>query len=232
MNRLKKWFMLLGVMILAIVPVGCLSAGSSETGKEMNPSSEKSADKESEGRTAEETIPELGQIKNICELATLECYYHNVAKSVKESGTGVLHLGEKERPFWMEYTGVAQISFELDQVKMEQHGKEIIITLPRPQITCRVEPDSWNEDSYVISEDQWIQKNPITAEDQTQAIEEAQAYMQEKVENNSALLYNAEAQAKYLITNYIDQIGQAAGVDYHIIWEDKAAAGEMEAQEE
>ena len=31
--------------------------------------------------------PALSQIRSICELATLECYYHNVKKSEKKKGT-------------------------------------------------------------------------------------------------------------------------------------------------
>lgn len=41
--------------------------------------------------------PALSQIRSICELATLECYYHNVEKSAKTKGTGLAHVGEKEK---------------------------------------------------------------------------------------------------------------------------------------
>ena len=37
--------------------------------------------------------PDLSQVRSICKLATLECYYHNVAKSNKEAGTGLSHWG-------------------------------------------------------------------------------------------------------------------------------------------
>ena len=37
--------------------------------------------------------PALSQIRSICELATLECYYHNVEKSAKAKGTGLAHVG-------------------------------------------------------------------------------------------------------------------------------------------
>ena len=44
----------------------------------------------------------LEEVFEISELATLECYYHNVAKSTKTKGTGLTHVGEKERKFWIE----------------------------------------------------------------------------------------------------------------------------------
>ena len=39
--------------------------------------------------------PELSQMKAISELATMECYYHNVAEYYKEDATGYL-LWKKE----------------------------------------------------------------------------------------------------------------------------------------
>ena len=48
----------------------------------------------------EKQTVDFSGIKSICELATLKCYYHNVAKSTKEKGSGLAHLGEKERKFW------------------------------------------------------------------------------------------------------------------------------------
>ena len=33
--------------------------------------------------------PQLEQITSVCKLATLECYYHNVAKSKKSAGSGI-----------------------------------------------------------------------------------------------------------------------------------------------
>lgn len=210
MSRFRNLFVLLCVISLITVLTGCIAAGTESDGTAVKEEAAENGEKE--------YVPELSQVQEICELAVLECYYHNVAKSVKEPGTGVFHFGERERPFWIEYTGIAEISFQSDLIKMEQNGKEIIITLPPPDITCKVDSDSWNEDSYVISKDQWIQKNPITAEDQTEAIKSAQADMQKMVENHPSILKNARTQAKDLISNYIQQIGRMAGVEYQISW--------------
>lgn len=175
--------------------------------------------KDNTAATKQENVPQLDAIKNICQLATLECRYHNVAKSKKTAGEGLVHLGEKERIFWIEYTGVAEISFDLNELKMKTSGTNIKITLPEPTITTQVDPDSWTPGSYVISDDHWIQKNPITADDQTQSINEAQLAMEENLRNNSSLLTTASQQAKELITNYIDQIGEATGTAYTVSWE-------------
>lgn len=170
-----------------------------------------------EGKTVTNT-PQLDRMKTICELATLECRYHNVAKSRKEAGSGLSHFGEKDRIFWIEYTGIAEISFKAEELEMEQNGTTITITLPEPRISCKVDSDSWTKDSYVISDDQWIQKNPITADDQTQAIHDAQVAMENNIINNSSLLDTAKQQARKLIENYINQIGEATGVNYTVNW--------------
>ena len=77
--------------------------------------------------------PEVEELKSICELATLECYYHNVAKSVKTKGDGIAHIGEKERVFWIEYSGVAKVGIDMSKVKMESADEEgkYIITIPK-----------------------------------------------------------------------------------------------------
>ena len=205
-----KWILLLLVSLLVFSLSGC----------EKKPSADIQEDISAEEGLRVQNIPQIGKVKSICELATMECRYHNVAKSTKEAGTGVLHWGEKERTFWIEYTGIAEIGFQTKDIEMKQEGTNITIRLPKPYVSCRVDSDSWTKDSYVISGDWWIQKNPITAYDQTQAIQAAQIAMEENIRNNSSLLYTAELRAKELIENYIAQIGEAAGVTYTICFED------------
>lgn len=216
-GRLKRTAVLLCMISLIFVPAAVRTAASGEP--EAGGDAAGGASPEIE----EICAPELSRVQGICELAVLECYYHNVAKSVKEPGTGLLHFGEKERPFWIEYTGVAEISFRPDRIGMERHGREITITLPPPEVACRVDPDSWNEGSYVISKDRRFQKNPITVKDQIRAVEAAQEDMHKLVEGNPSILETARAQARALIENYIDQAGQAAGVEYHVLWDEEAA---------
>lgn len=219
MKKMKLFLLLLVLMMISLW--GCRGAVSDESPTDKTGAGETAEDAaETEEIKDEITVPQIDKIKMICELATLECRYHNVAKSVKEAGTGLSHFGEKERIFWIEYTGIAEISFKIEDLKMRQDGTNITITLPEPQVTCRVDSDSWTQDSYVISDDQWIQKNPITAADQVQAVNDAQTAMEEDIRNNSSLLNTAKLQAKELIENYIAQIGEATGVTYTVSWEE------------
>lgn len=216
MKKMKLFLLLLLLMLISLW--GCKGAVSDESPTDKTDAGEAAEMEEVED---EATVPQIDKVKMICELATLECRYHNVAKSVKEAGTGLSHFGEKERIFWIEYTGIAEISFKIEDLKMRQDGTNITITLPEPQVTCKIDSDSWTQDSYVISDDQWIQKNPITANDQVQAVNDAQIAMEENIRNNSSLLNTAKLQAKDLIENYIAQIGEATGVTYTVSWEEE-----------
>lgn len=44
-----------------------------------------------------EVVPQVSQMKSICELATIDCYYHNVAKYSEDDATGVLWLKVLQR---------------------------------------------------------------------------------------------------------------------------------------
>ncbi|MCM1283554.1 MAG: DUF4230 domain-containing protein [Muribaculaceae bacterium] len=177
---------------------------------------------EESGYTQGNSEPDLSQIQSICKLATLECHYHNVAKLHKEKGTGLSHIGEKDRTLWIEYTGVARIGIDMSKVKLSMDGADVHITIPGGEIIGECEVALIDQNSYISSDDSWFNKNPITAEEQTQAVDEAQENMKVSIENNTALLEQAQARAKKLIENYVDRIGALAGTEYNIIWEESA----------
>ena len=206
---MKKIALLLALTMLA----GTLTACSGEAGSE---------------RVINE--PEITQIRSICNLATLECYYRNVAKSKKAAGNGIENIGEKEREFWIEYTGIAKIGINMSKVSMEIDGENVTIKIPDAELMgINVESATLNEDSYISSAD-GINPNKITAADQTRAIEKAQKKMEESVKNNSSLLLTAQTRAQELIENYINQLGEISGVDYKITWkyEDNSTSTEIE----
>lgn len=178
--------------------------------------------------------PEISKIRSICELATLECYYHNVAQSVKQPEKGISHWGEKEREFWVEYDGTVKLGVDMSKVQMSVSNEDITITIPEAKIlNVQVNPLTYNEDSYIMSNDGW-NSNKITAEDATQAVHEAKLNMEKTAQENTALLINAQNRAKELIENYIKKIGDAAGTKYNITWEylDNEATKGEEANEE
>ena len=162
--------------------------------------------------------PDILEIRSICELATLECYYNNVAISEKEKGEGFTHLFEKEREFWIEYKGKAKIGIDMSQVKMDIKDENVTITIPPAKLLDMDKvADSY---SYTSSKDGVINKNKITAEDQMKAVDKAQKEMEKQVNNNSKLLLTAQNRAKELIKNYIENMGEIAGKEYKITWKE------------
>lgn len=174
------------------------------------------------GCAKQETVkapePKIEQVRSICNLATLQCYYHNVAKSDKKAEKGLTHIGEKDRKFWIEYTGVANIGIDISQVQMKVNGTDIEVTLPEAKLlNISIDKETLNENSYISSAD-GLNKNKITADDQSKAINQAQQEMENTVKSNKTLLLNAQNRAKTLIENYIQQLGDASNTEYNIKW--------------
>ena len=169
-------------------------------------------------QSTQAAVPDLGQVRSICSLATLECYYHNVAKSTKTAGGGITGIFERDRTFWIEYDGITTLGIDMSLVEMDLDGQNVHISLPPAQVMhISIDEDTLNEESFVYSQDGW-NKNPVTAAEQTAAIQQAQLQMEETVQSNAALLASAQNRAKSLIENYIRQLGQLTGTDYQVTW--------------
>lgn len=154
-------------------------------------------------------------IRAICELATLECYYNNVAKINKEAD----NIFQKDRKLWIEYEGKVTLGIKMSDVEISIKGTTVRITLPEAEILSK--DYTVYEDSYIASADGWLVKNEITADEQTEAVKIAQTEMEEAINENKALFMKAEDRAKELIENYILQVGEAIGKEYTIEWKTK-----------
>lgn len=158
--------------------------------------------------------PDLTQIRSICKLATLECYYHNVAKSTKEAGSGVAHWGESDRQFWTEYTGVVKIGVDMSKGTIDVQGTDVTVYIPDAEIiSIKLDSESIQEP---ITDTDSINKNPIDSDDITGAVDDAQNQISTSIENDSSLLASAQDRAKKLIQNYIDRLGEASGVTFTV----------------
>ena len=159
--------------------------------------------------------PELAQMRAICELAVMDCYYHNVAKYSEENAETILWLWKKDKQFWIEYTGVVTLGIDVAQVDMEVEGEEVTITIPEAQImNCVVEKDSLSEDSFIVAKG----SAKISAEDEVAAFTVAQKDLEETVAEDTVLLNAARQRAQVLLEDYVMNIGQATGKEYSIRW--------------
>ena len=165
--------------------------------------------------------PREEQIQYICQLATIECYYHNVAEATKEPGTGVSHWGETETDFWFEYSAQATLGVEAGSITMEFNGNHITVYMPHATIlnnSINVEPDSTSDPVYAPHN--WYTNDvEITAADVTEAMSSANEDIMEEILNDPYLLLSAERRAKDLIENYINQIMELSDTEYEVTFE-------------
>lgn len=158
--------------------------------------------------------PEVSQMKSICELAVMECYYHNVAKYKEEDAEGILWW-QKDKHFWIEYSGVVTLGIDASLVSMEVDNNQVTITIPEATVlNCKVDSNSLNEDSYIVD----MNSADINAEDEVKAFEEAQLQLEKNASSDRALLADALQRAQSLLEDYVTNIGNAIGKEYVIKW--------------
>ena len=157
----------------------------------------------------------LGQLKSVCELATLECYYHNTAKSSTDKKILFWNTNKK---LWMEYSGIVKIGIDISRLDLDISGQVVTITLPEAKvISCKVDDASLSEDTF-YTEQTGLGAEPITAQDQTDAFAKAQQTMLEEVEKDESLLFQAQERARTLLLHYVKNIGDTIGIEYEVKW--------------
>lgn len=168
-------------------------------------------------------LPQEEQVKTICQLAVLECEYHNLAKFEQKDASKFLWM-TKDKRFWVEYSATAVLGIDADQVSMELQGDVVSITLPRARVlNCTVNGDSLSKDSYIVDKD----SAPVTAEDEVAAFQEAQDGLQKTVEADNNMMNLAQTRVEDLLRNYVNSLAKATGTEYqvefHYIEEDETA---------
>ncbi len=172
--------------------------------------------------------PQAAQMKSICELATMDCYYHNVAKYMEEDASG-MWWWEKDKHFWIEYAGVVTIGIDASLVEIEVEDELVTITMPPAKVLgCKVDEASLTKESFIVAKD----SADVEAADQTVAFKEAQNNMESSASKDSTLLANAQQRAQKLLEDYVNNIGNSIGKQYQIKWiyvEDADSENEKEA---
>lgn len=168
-------------------------------------------------------LPQEEQVKAICQLAVLECDYHNLAKFEQKDASKFLWM-TKDKRFWVEYSATTVLGIDVNQVSMELQGDVVNITLPKAQVLdCKVNGDSLSPDSYIVDK----ASAPVTAEDEVYAFQEAQDGLQKTVEADNNMMNLAQKRAEELLRNYVNSLAKATGTEYqvefHYIEEDETA---------
>lgn len=161
--------------------------------------------------------PEIVQMRAICELSTMKCYYHNVAKYFDEDASkGFLGIGKKDKHFWVEYSAEVELGIDASLVTMEISDTQVTITIPPAKVLDKpkVYSESLSKESYIIAKD----SADVTAQDETTVLADAQEDIKALAEADKTLLTNAQDRAKMLLEDYVTNIGKVTGVDYSIKW--------------
>lgn len=159
------------------------------------------------------------EMRAICNLAVMKCYYHNVASYYEKDAEGVL-FWKKDKHFWIEYDGIVELGIDGTQLTMDVDGENVTITLPEAKVLTAptVDSASLTADSYYVDST----SAPITQEDETTAFQMAQEALQEKAEKDSATLAQAEAHVKTVLQNYVKRVGEQLGKDYKLSFQSSA----------
>lgn len=161
------------------------------------------------------TKADFSGITSVCELSTLKCYYHNVAKAEHEA-TGWFKNGYKK--IWIEYDGVVNLGIDASKVSVSSPDKDGVVKIKIPDakvMNVSVRAESF---SKPLIETGFLTK--ITKEEQTTVLKTAQESMEKTAKENTAMLAQAKERAKSIIQGYIINVGKQLGEDYTVEWED------------
>lgn len=195
----KTWMLLVGTVVLCLT--GC--------GKET--------------QTAD-----FSGVTSVCELATLKCYYHNVAKAETEaSGIFAKWLKAGYKKIWTEYSGIIEYGIDISQVTVSEPDKNGVVTVTMPDAqVLNVDVD---EDSLGTPLTDTGFLTSVTTEEKTTTLAGAQEAMEQQAKENTEMLSQAKARAKTLIEEYIKNVGESIGEEYTVEWKD-AAPGMTESE--
>lgn len=156
---------------------------------------------------------EFSQLAPICELATLKCYYHNVANH--ESGQkSLFRLGYEK--IWLEYSGIVSVGIDASRVKVkldESREGVVQVTIPPAQVLNI----DFDENSIHKLTDSGLFSS-VSSKDEAETFAAAQEDMEETARANHSILAQAQNRAKKVLEKYIQKCGEAVGKTYTVEW--------------
>ena len=158
-------------------------------------------------------------VTSVCELATLKCYYHNVAKAETEaSGIFAKWLKTGYKKIWTEYSGIIEYGIDISQVTVSEPDKNGVVTVTMPDAqVLNVDVD---EDSLGTPLTDTGFLTSVTTEEKTTTLAGAQEAREQQAKENTEMLSQAKARAKTLIEEYIKNVGESIGEEYTVEWKD------------
>lgn len=165
------------------------------------------------------------ELKNICEIAVLECYYHNLAKIHKDADG----LFASDSTMWIDYTSTVKVGFDVSKIKITINDNTVKIELPEAK--ALEEPKIDEKSITTVTSKKAAEK--ISTEKKLSAIEDAKKAIIDELNQNSNIKKTAENRLKRILKNYIEQIGVFSGISYEVEWESlEEKTGNVETSQE
>ncbi len=181
--------------------------------------------------------PDFSNYRSVAELATLDCYYHNVGV-ISMDGNDVFWGFTKwgANRGWFEYRGSVAMGIDASKVTISEPDANNVVTIAIPPVevlgTPRVDETSFSE---IYTENPLFS---INLREQTDALAVAQATMTKDAEDDEALREQAKEHAMRLLKEYVLNVGEALGENYTVEFveanaeSDNTEDGSAEAQGE
>ena len=174
--------------------------------------------------TEEERKVDFSGVTEICELATLRCYYHYVAR-LENQPQGVFKYGWGKygyKKLWMEYDAIIEIGIDASEVEVNEPDENGIVKIFIPEANIlNVDADENSMETPICETEKFTD---ITIEDQRKAYADAQAEMEESANNDKAIKKQAYENAQKLLEQYVVTIGEQSGKQYTVEWLDNPKA--------
>lgn len=164
---------------------------------------------------------EFSEVNRICELATLRCYYHNVAEYEKQPDGlfkyGLFKYGYKK--MWMEYDGTVTVGIDVEKVQVKDTDENGVVRIYVPEAQILSVDADGEKMSDPITETGVFTE--ITSEEKAKAFSEAQKTMRKNAQSDVSIMKQARNNAKELLEQYIINVGENVGEEYKVEWMNK-----------
>ncbi len=162
-------------------------------------------------------------IQRICELATLECFYHNVGEWGKAGNL----VGYGAKKTWVEYDGSVRVGVKGDKIKVSDPDQDNVITVMIPAATVLSKDLDEGSIHGIDSESSLWGFIPlydhVTVEDRKNALAKAQEDMENSLLHEGGKIFiEAQERAKMIIERNIVALGEASGKHYKVRFIDAA----------
>lgn len=145
----------------------------------------------------------INELKELAQLATLECSFNNVATIKQDSTIGpVLNMFmDNSKKAIIEYQGIAKLGIDMGNIKYDENERTMLIPMAE---VISVDDD---ENSYeIITNDEGFWKNRIEDETIKEQVAGSLKEIETRLANNKVLLRKAQGLARVQIEELINSL--------------------------